>query len=150
MIKTVIKVGLLLIVGIVGYNYFFGNAEEKAQSKAIIGKTIDAAKAGVGLIKEEIDKFKEGKYDDALDKIGGLLSKAKDQAEEKGGDLLNRIEDWESNREAWQEKKEALKKALEGASEEEQQEIGEQIKELNEKGEKLEAEGKELQRELGQ
>jgi len=150
MIKSVIKIGLLLIIGIVGYNYFFGDEQEKAQSKAIIGKTVDAAKAGVGLIKGEIDKFKEGKYDNALDKIGGLLSKAKNKAEEKGGDLINRIEDWEQNREAWQEKKNQLKEMMDGASEEEQQKLGEQIKELNKKGEKLEAEGKQLQEEVGQ
>ena len=148
MIKSIIKVGLLLVVGIVGYNLFFGTPEEKAQSKEIIGKAIDVGKAGVGLIKEEVNKFKEGKYDDALEKIGGLLSKAKDTAEEKGGDLIKRIEEWEADKEAWQEKKNELKELFDNADEEGKEKIGEDIKKNNEKGEQLEAEGKKLQEEV--
>lgn len=143
MIKSVIKLGLFLVVGILVYNFFLGTPEEKAQSKQIFGKAVEVGKAGVGLIKDEVEKFKSGKYDDALDKVGGLLSKAK----EKGGDLAKRIEGWEADRKTWQEKKDQLKDMFDNASEEEKEEIGQQIKELNEEGELLEANGKKLNEE---
>ncbi len=140
MIKSVIKLGLFLIIGILVYNFFLGTPEEKAKSKEIFGKAVDVGKAGVGLIKEEVAKFKSGKYDDALEKVSGLLNKAK----EKGGDLAKKIEGWEADREAWQEKKDQLKEMFDNADEEEKEVIGKQIKELNDQGEKLETEGKKL------
>ena len=145
MIKSILKVGLLLLIGIIGYNYFFGTPEEKEQSKEIIGKVGEIGKAGVGLLKAEVQKFKSGKYDDALDKIANLLSSAKQKVEEEGGAVLEEIEDWQERKEKWQEKKEQLKELL--AEEKEGQEseaIKNQIKELNEEGEALEKEGKKL------
>ena len=34
MMRSLIKLGLILVVGILVYNYFFGTPEEKQQSKA--------------------------------------------------------------------------------------------------------------------
>ena len=138
----------MLVVGILGYNYFFGTAEEKAQSKEIFGKAKDIGKASINLVKGEVDKFKSGKYDDALDKVSGLLSKAKSTAQEKGGDLLDRMEDWEDKRESWQKRKDQLKEVFDAATQEEKEAIGKKIKELNEEGEQLESEGKQLKEEV--
>lgn len=141
MIKSLLKLGVVLLVGIVAYNYFLGDEEEKAKSKAIINKTVDIGKAGVGLLKEEYGKFKDGKYDKALDKVGNLLTKAK----EKGGDIVNDIKDWEDRREAWKEKKDELMAEIEGDAEKDSEDIKKKMKELEEESKALEKEGKELQ-----
>ena len=146
MIGKIIKLGILVVIGLVGYNYFLGTPEEKEKSKEIIGKVADIGKAGVGLIKEEVAKFKDGKYDRALDKIQDGLSKAKEELSDKGGKLMDGIETWEEKKDLWTKEKDRLKELFETATDEEKEALSKEIKELNEKGEELEAEGKNLKK----
>lgn len=103
MIRSLIKIGLVLLVGIVGYNYFFGTEAEKESSRKIVNKAKDLGKSVGGLFKSERAKFDEGKYDDALAKVGnvfdGLKRKAKD-----GGELLDRIKDLEKKKDELKDK----------------------------------------------
>ena len=140
MIKSVIKLGLFLLVGIIAYNYFLGSPEEKEKARDIVGKTVDIGKAGVGLLKEEYQKFKDGKYDKALDKVGNLLKDAK----QKGGAIVDDIKEWETDRQRWQEKKEELMEFIEKNPDEITEKQQEQMKELEREGEALEKAGKEL------
>lgn len=98
MLRSLIKLGLFLVAGILVYNYFFGTAEEKAQSKQIFTEIKDVTKSAVGLLKSEKKKFDEGKYDDAVDKIGGLIDNLKGKAEklEDNRELLDQIADLQS------------------------------------------------------
>ncbi|NRA51773.1 MAG: hypothetical protein HRU12_21830 [Phaeodactylibacter sp.] len=100
MVKSLIKVGLLLVGGILVYNYFFGTPEEKAQSKEIFTNVKDLTKSAVDLLKQEKQKFDDGKYDEAVDKIGGLLENLKGKAEqlEDNRDLLEQIDELERKR----------------------------------------------------
>jgi hypothetical protein len=147
MIKSIIKVALLLIVGILGYNYFWGSPEEKAQSKEIIGKAVDVGKAGVGLLKEEIGKFKSGKYDDALDNIGTALNQTKDKVKE-GSKLLEEVAEWQKKKEEWVKKSDELKETLANEGDNAEASTQEAIKKLNREAEKLAEEGKQLEREM--
>ncbi len=100
MIKGILKLGALLVVGILVYNYFFGTVEEKTQSKEIFHKVGELGKAGINLLKTEKGKFDEGKYDEALDNIGGLFQKVKQKAKDiNDSDLLNKVSDLEKTRE---------------------------------------------------
>ena len=141
MIKSVLKLAVILVIGILTYNYFLGSPEEKQKSKEIFGKTVDIGKAGVGLIKEEFKKFKDGKYDRSLDKIGNLLKDAK----QKGGAMVEDIQEWEGKRQEWKEKKEQLIKSIEQVDGEMTEEQKDQMKALEEEGKSLTKEGKNLQ-----
>jgi Sec-independent protein translocase protein TatA len=83
MIKSLLKLGLILVIAVIGYNYFFGTAEEKEQSREIIGKVRDVGRDAWGLLKSEKAKLDEGKYDGALDKVGTTL--------EGVGELLGKL-----------------------------------------------------------
>lgn len=100
MLKSLIKVGLLLVAGILVYNYFFGTPEEKAQSKEIFTSVKDLTKSTFALLKQEKAKFDEGKYDEAVDKIGGLLDDLKGKAEQlkDNKELLDQIAALEQKR----------------------------------------------------
>lgn len=100
MLKSIIKIGLLLVAGILVYNFFFGTPEEKAQSKEIFTNVKDLTKSAVGLLKQEKEKFDEGKYDEAVDKIGGLLDNLKGKAEQlkDNRELLDQIAELERKR----------------------------------------------------
>lgn len=102
MLRSLIKIGLLLVAGILVYNYFFGTPEEKAQSKEIFTGVKDLTKSAFALLKQEKQKFDEGKYDEAVDKIGGLLDNLKGKAEqlEDNRELLDQIAELERKRQA--------------------------------------------------
>ena len=145
MIKSILKLAIVLVIGIVAYNYFLGTPEEKASSEKIIGKVADIGKAGWGLLKGEYQKFRDGKYDKALDKIGGLLDKAK----QKGGEFVSDIKDWEARKAAWDKKRKELEEMLDSnSSDMTEEEMKQAIKDLETEGKELEQEGKELQEKL--
>lgn len=105
MIRGIIKIGLLLLVGILVYNYFFGNTEEKAQSKEIFSKVGELGKAGFALLKTEKEKFDQGKYDDALEKVGGLFKSMKKRAEDiQDSGAIDKLLELERQRKALEDK----------------------------------------------
>ncbi|MEZ4987729.1 MAG: hypothetical protein R2795_22315 [Saprospiraceae bacterium] len=83
MIRSLLKLGLLLVAGILVYNYFFGDEVEKAQSKEVFGKVRDLGKDAWSLLKTEKAKYQDGKYDGAVDKVGNTV--------EGIGDLLGTL-----------------------------------------------------------
>ncbi len=96
---NLLKLAALLVIGILVYNYFFGTTEEKAQSKVIFSEAKDLGKAAWGLLKSEKDKFEDGKYDEAVDKVGGLFKNLKTKAQEnKDTDALAELRELEKQR----------------------------------------------------
>jgi hypothetical protein len=141
MIRKVISTLVVLVIGLLVYNYFFGSPEEKEQAKEIIGKGAEVVGAGADLLKGEYQKFKDGKYDKALDNIGDLLSNLK----EKGGELVGEIDNWEERKGSWDEKKKELEKLLDSGSDiVDEEKAKEAIEVLEKEGKELEAEGKRL------
>jgi uncharacterized protein YoxC len=110
MIKSLIKLALGLLVGILIYNFFFGTPAEKEQSKQIFTEVKDLTKSAVQLIKAEKEKFDEGKYDEAVDKIGGLINDLKGKAEKLNDnkELIDQIADLQT-------KKDELERKIDGA-----------------------------------
>lgn len=97
--KSLLKLLAIVVVGVLIYNYFFGTPEEKATSKEIFTDVRDLGKATWGLLKSEKQKFDEGKYDEAVDKVGGLLGSLKSKARTSEDDAsLARLEELERRR----------------------------------------------------
>jgi ElaB/YqjD/DUF883 family membrane-anchored ribosome-binding protein len=80
MIKTIIRLGILLLVGVLAYNYFLGTQEEKESSERIFNEVKDLGQATWSLLKSEKEKFDQGKYDEALSKIDDIFEKIKGEA----------------------------------------------------------------------
>ncbi len=105
MIKSLLKLGVLLVIGIVAYNSFFGDEEEKAQAKEITRSVKNLGKSAWGLLKAERQKFKDGKYDEAIGNVKKLYSNLKDKAESiKDSGLLDKIADLEKKRQEIEDK----------------------------------------------
>ncbi|MFK7933623.1 MAG: hypothetical protein AB8G22_08935 [Saprospiraceae bacterium] len=139
MIRSLIKLGLVLVVGILVYNFYFGTETEKESSRRVFNEVKEVGVAVRDLIRSEKDKFDEGKYDDALDKIenafGNLRQKARDLED---SDLLDRLAKLEDKR---QELETEYRKKMD-----------ETPTEFNEKGEEVydltNSEKREMKREL--
>lgn len=144
MIRTIIKIGVLLFVGVLCYNYFLGTPEEKAKAESTFGKIkeggkvvggvlLDLGKDGVALLQEEREKFQEGKYDKAVEEVGGLIAKIKDQVGGVGGDMLDRVNDLEKQRDSIAEQVEKAKESVGEMSDEQKDNLNKQFDELTEK-----------------
>ncbi len=104
MIRTLIKFGFLLVVGLLVYNFFLGTPEEKQQSQRVFDKGKEVLVSVGDLLKSEKEKFDAGKYDTALDKIGDVFDDLKQKAKDfENEDYLGRLEDLENKREELQE-----------------------------------------------
>lgn len=95
MIRSLIKIGLVLIVAILVYNRFFGTSAEKEQSKKIFGEMRDVVVSVGQLVKSEKTKFDAGKYDGALEKLGGAYRAIRQQAENVDAKVLKRLDELE-------------------------------------------------------
>lgn len=138
MIKTVLKLGLILVAGILIYNYFLGTPEEKATSKQIFSEVKDLGSATWALLKSEKEKFDEGKYDEALDKVGDMFQGLKEKAAKlKDSDLSDRISDLDRQRENLKNKVDDAEKAGKTLSDEEKKELKQSFKELMDETEQL-------------
>ncbi len=98
MIRSLLKLGLLLVVGILVYNYFLGTDAEKDQSRAVFKQVGGLAKSVGALVKSERDKFNEGKYDEALTKLGDVYQGVKKQAKYLDENVVKRLEAAETRR----------------------------------------------------
>lgn len=97
--RSLIKLAFIVIVGILVYNYFFGTQQEKETSQEIFRGVRDLGKATWDLLKSEKEKFDEGKYDEAVHKIGNLFDSLKDKAETlQDSGMLDRLAELERRR----------------------------------------------------
>lgn len=77
MIRTLLKVGFVVVIGLVCYNYFFGTATEKEQSKRIFSGVGNLFGEVRTLVRGEREKFDAGKYDAALNKMDNVIDRLK-------------------------------------------------------------------------
>ena len=141
MIRFIITTAFFLVLILLGYNYFYGTAQEKEQAQEIFSKGAEVVGAGVDLLKSEYHKYEDGKFDDALDNINNLLSNLKEQ----GGALVEEIDQWEERKRDWDQKKIELEN-LQNADSEiiDEEKVKKAIATLEKERKILESEGRQL------
>lgn len=126
MIKFILKIAVILTIGILVYNYFFGTADEKQNSKEVYSKAKDLTVSVVDLLKNEKDKFEKGKYDQALDQIDNAISAIKEK-----GKLLSANDQLKLR--TIEQDKEALQREIIATDQLSKQEADKKAKELDKK-----------------
>ena len=102
--RTLLKLALLLIVGLLAYNYFLGSPEEKEQSRVIVDKARDLGSEAWKLLRTEREKLREGKYDAALDRLEALYKDLRREAETvSDSDALRKLDELSRRRETLEE-----------------------------------------------
>lgn len=104
MIRSLIRLALLLGVVALIYYRFFGTEAEKAQSKEVITKGTEVAK-NLGkmtytLLKRGKENLDSGKYDDTLDNISTLIDDLKEKAKtlEESKEIYDQIKALENKK----------------------------------------------------
>lgn len=108
MIRSLVKLGLMVLVAILVYNYFFGTNEEKAQSQQVFGKARDLVVAGADIIKSEKNKFDAGKYDKVMDQLGGAYKTIRERAQYVDTKVLKRLDELEQRKADLEQQLDAL------------------------------------------
>ena len=95
--RSLISLGITLIIGLVVYNYFFGTPEDKEN----VHQITDSVKQ---LINSTKDKYKNGEYDEALKKVGVMFDELKEKAKTLGDDYQERLAELEREKDMIQNK----------------------------------------------
>lgn len=98
MIRSLLKIAALLIAGILVYNYFFGTNEEQENSRKVFGQIRGVVSSVGQLVRSEKDKFDAGKYDAALDKLGGVYKAIRTQARHVDEKVISRLDELEGRK----------------------------------------------------
>jgi len=132
--KSLIKLALLIVVGVLGYNYFLGTPEEKASSEKVFNQVKAVGKSIGDLVKQEKQKFADGKYDKAFDKLGDVYGQAKEKLSKNDTSEQSELDQLEKRKRELEREKEKLQKELDSdeASEETVKESETLEKELGE------------------
>ena len=126
MIRTLLKVGVILVLGILVYNYFMGSPEEKATSEKIFKEVKDLGKATWDLLKAEKEKFDDGKYDDALQKVEDLYDRLRGRAEsDSDPEMVDRINQLDEERKELKKRVEEAEKKTDSLSKEQKDQLKE-------------------------
>ncbi len=109
--KALIRLALFIIVAVLVYNYFWGTEEEKASSEKVFQQVKEVGQSIGDLIKNEREKFSEGKYDSAFEKLGTTYEKAKEKLGENREDRA-RLEELEKQKKALEKEADDLEQEL--------------------------------------
>jgi hypothetical protein len=97
MIRRLLSLAAMLVVGLVIYNMMFGDESDKENVKQITSGVKE-------LLQSTKEKYKNGQYDEAIDKIGDVFKQLKNKADElDNSDYLNRLSDLEKRKEHLEE-----------------------------------------------
>ncbi len=143
MIKFIIRIAIILIIALVGYNYFFGSAEEKESAQNIIDSFKKLWQETWSMLKSEKEKIDEGKYDEALSGLENVLSNIGDELGDNSRSMQGEVAKLEAERQELMQEAEALEdgsqnRGLTGTVDPaKEEELARKIKELYEKTENL-------------
>jgi len=133
--RVIIRWILILVALIVGYNYFFGDSDEKSESEEIVEQVRELGKSIFGLVKNEKERIEQGKYEGLfakMESIFDILNSQLESSDLQDADELRQLE--RDKEELENEIKEAEK---EGVSQEQKDELDAKVKELLKKTEIL-------------
>lgn len=106
--RKLIGVVLIVVSFMVGYNFFFGDEAEKAQSERIVGQVKDLGASLGSLVQSEHSKIKEGKYDKVFDKLSSVYRTARKQVGKLDKGIMGQLDELESRKEKLEREKEEL------------------------------------------
>jgi hypothetical protein len=98
MIKSLIRLAIIAVIGVLVYNYFLGDDQEKENARQIFQEVKEVGNSIFDFVKSEKEKFDAGKYDAALDKIGGLFDNMRSSADQLEGNYEDELTSLEQER----------------------------------------------------
>lgn len=98
MIGFLFKIAVLLVAGVLAYNYFFGTPEEQAHSSKTFNQIKEIGVSVRELALSEKEKYDAGKYDTVLEKLGAAYKAAREGAQKLDAGVLKQVDELEARR----------------------------------------------------
>ncbi|MEO6758685.1 MAG: hypothetical protein ABIO24_04465 [Saprospiraceae bacterium] len=98
MIRSLFKLAIILVIGILIYNFLFGTGQEKEQSKQVFGQMRNVVVSVADLMKSEKSKYDAGKYDKVLNKLGDTYQAVRKQAKFLDDKVITRLDELEAKK----------------------------------------------------
>ena len=133
MIKFLLKIAIPIIIGLLIYNYFFGTQEEKETSKVVFNKTKDLTVSVYDLLKSEKNKFDEGKYDKAMEKLTDVYDAVRNNSDNYTDAQKSELKELESEKKKLQDEINQTKKLNKEEADKKSESIDERLRQLVEK-----------------
>lgn len=110
--KRIFSLVVLLVIGLIVYNQFYGTDEDKERGQVVVKETKEAFKSIFNLLKAEKDNYDEGKYEDALEKVGAIFKNVGEKVESLGDEFPDRFKELEEKKSAIEEKLDNKKESI--------------------------------------
>ena len=98
MIKVLFRLLLVIVAGVLIYNFFLGTEAEKENAKEVFEEFKDVGRAVKDLLTSEKEKLDDGKYNDAIDQVGNLFQDIKERVQPNDTGSLDELADLEHRR----------------------------------------------------
>jgi len=98
MIRKLISLVILAVIGLMGYNMFFGTEEDKARGQAVAKETKELVGSVIGFLKAEKENYDSGKFDNAMQKLNKAVKNVSQKAQEIGGSMPERVRQLEDKK----------------------------------------------------
>ncbi|MGB1121035.1 MAG: hypothetical protein ACPG3Z_03500 [Saprospiraceae bacterium] len=97
MIRRLLSLGVMLIIGLLAYNMMFGDEADKENAKQITNGVKE-------LIQSTKEKYKNGEYNEAIDRIGDVFNQLKNKADKlNNGEYADDISELEERKQRLEE-----------------------------------------------
>lgn len=97
MIRRLVSLAAMLIIGLLVYNMMFGDESDKENAKQITNGIKE-------LIQSTKEKYENGEYNEAIDKIGDVFRQLKDKADDfSNGEYNDEISELQQRKERLEE-----------------------------------------------
>ncbi len=98
MVKILFRLLLIIVAGVLIYNFFLGTDAEKENAKDVVEEFKDVGRAVKDLLTKEKEKLDNGKYDDALNQVGNLFNNIKNAVKPEDTKSLDELANLEDRR----------------------------------------------------
>lgn len=84
---------ILILAAYVGYQYFFGQGEDKENAHLIVNETKDLGKAVGDFLSKQKEKYDDGEFDRLIDRVSDALASLKSDSAEKTEEVNDDLRD---------------------------------------------------------
>lgn len=134
---TLIRILIMLLLLVFAYNYFVGDEEEKKSTETVISNAKDLISSIGTVIKSEKEKYNDGKYDNAIDKLGNLFTAIQSNFGFHGSDPDKKLEKLEREKLEIEQEYLKLENEPDSVRETKKEELNRRLEELLSDAEKV-------------
>jgi len=135
--RRILSLVVFAAIAFMGYNHFYGTDEDRAVNREITDGVKGVGSAVGKLFQSAKENYNDGKFDDAIEKTGNVISQLGKKAQEIGQNFPERLKELEEKRNQLDKLIETTKTTRSSEPEKQNEAIKDEMSELMEELEAL-------------